>query len=387
MRLAEFRIHHGLTEAAVLRPAVCRVPSPAAATPLRAGFARGARPLPPVAERADRLDWPSDPIRRGDALYRAAHRTMNESTSNPEIDLRVRLGRLELANPILTASGTFGYAREMEHLVDLRCLGAVLPKTITAEPRVGNPPWRTVETAAGLLNSIGLDNDGIDAFIAHHLPYLRQIGTRVIVSIAGRTPAEYVQLATRLEEAGGVDALELNISCPNVTGGVDFGTNADHCRQLVAAVREASTLPLLAKLTPNVTDIGAIARAAADGGADAVSLINTLLGMAVDWRRRRPLLGNILGGLSGPAIKPVALRCVYQVARAVSIPVVGIGGIATIDDVLEFLVAGATAVEIGTANYYDPTVCQRLVAQLPAALAAAGVRRVTDLVKTLITTK
>ncbi|MHB8861437.1 MAG: dihydroorotate dehydrogenase [Pirellulaceae bacterium] len=300
-----------------------------------------------------------------------------------EIDLRVRLGRLELPNPILVASGTFGYAREMEHLVDLRCLGAIIPKTITALPRAGNPPWRTVETAAGLLNSIGLDNDGIEAFIEGHLPYLRSTGSRLIVSVAGRTPAEYVELATRLEAAGGVDALELNISCPNVTGGVDFGTQPGHCQKLVGAVRAACGLPILAKLTPNVTDIVAIARAAQQGGADAVSLINTLLGMAIDWRRRRPMLGNVVGGLSGPAIKPVALRCVYQVAQALTIPIVGIGGIATIDDVLEFLVAGASAVQIGTANYYDPTVSQRLVEQLPAALAEAGVRRVADLVKTL----
>ena len=260
----------------------------------------------------------------------------NLPAQNSDLDLRVRLGRLELANPILVASGTFGYAREMEHLVDLRSLGAVIPKTVTAEPRCGNPPWRTVETASGLLNSIGLDNDGIEAFVAHHLPYLRETGTRVIVSIAGRNPEEYVQLAARLESAGGVDGLELNVSCPNVAGGIDFGTDPDQCGKLVAAVRRACSLPLLAKLTPNVTRIAVVAQAAAQGGADAVSVINTLLGMAVDWRRRRPVLGNVLGGLSGPAIKPVALRCVYQVAQAVAVPVVGIGGIATIDDVLEF---------------------------------------------------
>lgn len=309
----------------------------------------------------------------------------NLPAQNSDLDLRVRLGRLELANPILVASGTFGYAREMEHLVNLRGLGAVIPKTVTAEPRCGNPPWRTVETASGLLNSIGLDNDGIEAFVAHHLPYLREMGTRVIVSIAGRNPEEYVQLASRLESAGGVDGLELNVSCPNVAGGIDYGTDPDQCGKLVAAVRRACSLPLLAKLTPNVTRIAVVAQAAAQGGADAVSVINTLLGMAVDWRRRRPVLGNVLGGLSGPAIKPVALRCVYQVAQAVAVPVVGIGGIATIDDVLEFLVAGASAVQIGTANYYDPTVSQRLVAALPAALAEAGVRRVVDLVGTLNT--
>lgn len=300
-----------------------------------------------------------------------------------EYDLRVQLGPLQLENPILVASGTFGYAREMQGFVDLSRLGGVIPKTVTPQPREGNPPWRTVETAAGLLNSIGLDNDGMDAFIAHHLPYLRGLGTRVIVSIAGRAPSEYVTMAGQLEAAGGVDALELNISCPNVTGGVDFGTDPGRCGELVAAVRQSCALPLIAKLTPNVTSVVAIAQAAEAAGADAISLINTLLGMAVDWRRRRPLLGNVVGGLSGPAIKPVALRCVYQVANAVSVPVVGIGGIASLDDVMEFLVAGATAVEIGTANYYDPTISQRLVEELPAALAEVGVRRVVDVVKTL----
>jgi dihydroorotate dehydrogenase (NAD+) catalytic subunit len=308
-----------------------------------------------------------------------------QNVSPANISLSVQLGRLRLANPILVASGTFGYAREMEALVDLHRLGAILPKTITKHPRAGNKPWRTVETTAGLLNSIGLDNDGIEAFIAHHLPYLGQLGAPVIVSIAGRTPDEFVELAARLDGEPGVAGLELNISCPNVTGGVDYGTNAESCRRLVAAVRGASGLPLLAKLTPNVTGIAEIAVAAADGGADALSLINTVLGMAVDWRRRRPLLGNVLGGLSGPAIKPIALRCVYQVARAVSIPIVGIGGIATIDDVLEFLVTGASAVQVGTANYYDPTVTMKLLDALPQALAEAGVHSVGELVGTLRT--
>jgi dihydroorotate dehydrogenase (NAD+) catalytic subunit len=300
-----------------------------------------------------------------------------------EIDLSVRLGRLRLANPIMVASGTFGYAREMEHLVDLSRLGGILPKTVTKEPRAGNRPWRTVETSAGLLNSIGLDNDGIDAFIAHHLPYLRSLPTPVIVSIAGRSPEEYVTLAQDLDAAGGVAALELNISCPNVTGGVDYGTDPDLCEDLVSRVRSHCALPLLAKLTPNVTSIADVAQGAARGGADAISLINTVLGMAVDWRSRAPLLGNVVGGLSGPAIKPIALRCVYQVAQAVDVPLVGIGGIATIDDVMEFLVCGAAAVQVGTASYYDPQVSQRLVGQLPGALAAAGVHRVEQLVGSL----
>ncbi|MBP86492.1 MAG: dihydroorotate dehydrogenase B catalytic subunit [Planctomycetaceae bacterium] len=306
---------------------------------------------------------------------------MSNPASTP--NLAVQLGRLDLKNPILVASGTFGYAREMERVVELDRLGGILPKTITKAPRAGNAPWRTVETSAGLLNSIGLDNDGIDAFIDHHLPYLATLDTAVIVSIAGKTIAEFVELAERLAAESGIAALELNISCPNVSGGVDYGTNASECGALVSQVRDRCSLPILAKLTPNVTKIVDIAKAAADGGADAVSLINTLLGMAIDWRKQRPMLGNTLGGLSGPAIKPVALRCVYQVANAVDIPIVGIGGIATIDDVLEFLVAGACAVQIGTANYYDPTVSTRLVDELPGALAELNAVSVADVVGTL----
>ncbi|GIW99782.1 MAG: dihydroorotate dehydrogenase [Pirellulaceae bacterium] len=306
--------------------------------------------------------------------------TVGHTATNP---LAVQLGRLWLKNPILVASGTFGYAREMERMVDLNRLGGILPKTITKYPRKGNAPWRTVETSAGLLNSIGLDNDGIDAFLESHLAYLRQLDTAVIVSIAGRTVEEFVELARRLEEAGGVDAVELNISCPNVSGGVDFGTDEGLCEQVVRSVREGCSLPILAKLTPNVTRIADVARAAQRGGADAISCINTVLGMAVNWRQRKPILGNGMGGLSGPAIKPIALRCVYQVASAVTIPVVGIGGIATLDDVMEFLVAGASAVQIGTANYYDPTISQRLVEALPAALAELDARSIADVVGTL----
>ena len=299
--------------------------------------------------------------------------------------LDVRLGRLTLRNPILAASGTFGYAREMAALVDFSRLGGILPKTVTKAPRPGNQPWRTVETAAGLLNSIGLDNDGIDAFIEHHLPYLRELPTAIIVSIAGRTHDEFVEMAAQLGDQPGVAAVELNISCPNVSGGVDFGTDPAMCQRLVESARKACPLPILAKLTPNVTSIATIARAAADGGADAICLINTVLGLAIDWRKRRPLLGNGMGGLSGPAIKPIALRCVHQVAQAVQTPLVGIGGIATIDDVMEFLVAGATAVQVGTANYYDPTVTMKLVDALPAALMEAGVTQISELVGALRT--
>ena len=298
--------------------------------------------------------------------------------NSPGPDLRVELGRLRLPNPILVASGTFGYAREMASLVDLARLGGIIPKTITSQPRAGNAPWRTVETTGGMLNSIGLDNDGIEAFIEHHLPYLSALEAPIIVSIAGSNHDDFVAMAARLDGLPGIAALELNISCPNVSHGVDFGTDPALCQRVVAEARRACGHPILAKLTPNVTDIALIARAAEAGGADAVSLINTCLGMAVDWRRRRPLLGNVMGGLSGPAIKPIALRAVYQVARAVKIPVVGIGGIATIDDCMEFLVAGATAVQIGTANFYNPSAVSQILDALPAALSLLGATRIAE---------
>lgn len=298
------------------------------------------------------------------------------------MDLAVQLGRLHLKCPIMVASGTFGYAREMASIVDLSSLGAILPKTITLSPRLGNTPWRTVETAAGLLNSIGLDNDGIDAFVEHHLPYLRSLDTAVVVSIAGGNYDEFVQLAERLDSQEGVDAIELNISCPNVSGGVDFGTDPEMCHRVVRGVVNACGLPILTKLTPNVTDITGVASAASTAGADAICLINTLLGMAIDWRKQQPLLGNVMGGLSGPAIKPIALRAVFQVAQVVETPLVGIGGIGSLDDAMEFFVAGASAVQIGTANYYDPTVSTKIVNQLPSALREAGLDRVSDLVGT-----
>lgn len=299
------------------------------------------------------------------------------------IDLAVSLGRLRLSNPVLVASGTFGYAHEMAGIVDFSQLGGVIPKTLTRQLRIGNPPPRTVETPSGMLNAIGLDNDGIDHFITHHLPYLRTLPTAIIANIAGKSQDEFVEMAERLGGESGLAGLELNLSCPNVSGGLDFATDPAVTRRVVERVRSVCPLPLIAKLTPNVTDVVAIARAAADGGADAVSLVNTFLGMAIDWRRRRPILGNILGGLSGPAIKPLALRMVWQVARAKIIPVIGIGGTGTIDDAMEYLVAGASAVQVGTANFYDPTAATRIVEQLPTALTALGARRVADVVGTL----
>jgi dihydroorotate dehydrogenase (NAD+) catalytic subunit len=305
------------------------------------------------------------------------------TVNSSDVRLDVQLGRLRLANPITVASGTFGYGREMAGLLDVSRLGGILPKTITQEPRPGNRPPRTVETTGGMLNSIGLDNDGIESFIERQLPYLVSLGTAVIVSIAGRTSEEYVRMAARLDGADGIGALELNLSCPNVAGGVDFGTNAASCEQLVRGVREACRYPILAKLTPNVTSVVEVAKGAEAGGADALSLINTCLGMAVHWRKRRPVLGNVLGGLSGPAIKPIALRVVYQVSKAVKTPIVGIGGIATIDDVMEFFLVGAAAVQIGTANFYNPTVSTQILDKLPSALAELGATSVAEVVGTL----
>jgi dihydroorotate dehydrogenase (NAD+) catalytic subunit len=301
------------------------------------------------------------------------------------MDLSTSLGRLHLANPILVASGTFGYAREMAGIVDFTKLGGIIPKTVTKSPRAGNPPPRTVETASGMLNAIGLDNDGIDHFIEHHLPYLRTLKTAIIANIAGKTAHEFVVMAEQIGRESGLAALELNLSCPNVAGGTDFAADPNVAGRIVADVRRVCPLPILAKLTPNVTNIVPIAQAVADAGADAVTLINTFVGMAIDWRRRRPILGNITGGLSGPAIKPLALRLVWQTAKNVKIPIIGVGGIATIDDVMEFLIAGASAVQIGTANFYNPTVAPTLVGQLPDALGELGVSSLHEAVGALRT--
>ena len=303
------------------------------------------------------------------------------STAKP--DLSVQLGRLALKNPVLVASGTFGYAREMAGVLPLTELGGILPKTITQNARPGNSPWRTVETSSGLLNAIGLDNDGIDYFLANHWPYLKSTGAKIIVSIAGKSLDDFVLLANRIAEADGLEAVELNVSCPNVSGGVDFGTDAKLCYEVVSSVRKVLDCAIVTKLTPNVTRIVDIARAAKDAGTDAVTCINTVLGMAVDWRKRKPMLANVVGGLSGPAIKPIALRCVYQVASQVGVPVIGVGGIANLDDVMEFLVAGASAVQIGTANYYDPLVSLKLIRGLPDALASIGASSVREIVGTL----
>ncbi len=300
------------------------------------------------------------------------------------VDLAVNLGRLALANPVLVASGTFGYVREMAGFVKLARLGGVIPKTVTLRPRAGNPTPRTVETASGLLNAIGLDNDGIDHFRTRHLPYLRTVGTAVIANIAGEDEDQFVAMAAMIGEEPGVAAVELNVSCPNVSHGLDLGIDPTAVERLVRRCRDACRWPIVAKLTPNVTDIVAIARAARDGGADAVSLINTFRGMAIDWRKRRPILANDVGGLSGPAIKPLALRMVWDVARALpDLPIMGIGGIADADDALEFLVAGASAIQVGTATFADPAAAERVLDGLIERLETARIDRVPEIIGTL----
>lgn len=298
-------------------------------------------------------------------------------------DLTAKLGPLTLANPIITASGTFGYGREMAQWGDLSRLGGIIPKTITVTPRPGNAVPRTCETTAGLLNAIGLDNDGLDEFLCGKLPFLAAAGAPVIVSIAAKTSDECILLAERLSAAAGVAALELNISCPNVSGGVDFGTDPHLCERMVRCLREHTTLPLAVKLSPNVTRIADIALAAEAAGADIITAINTLYGLAVDWRRGVSRVANGYAGYSGPAIKPVALRCVSQIFRAVKIPIIGVGGITCLDDVMEFLVAGACAVEIGTASFFQPRLVFELVEELPKLMAKEGIASLSDLVGTL----
>ncbi|GHT13703.1 dihydroorotate dehydrogenase [Planctomycetales bacterium] len=290
---------------------------------------------------------------------------------------------MQFSAPVLVASGTFGYAAEMEGIVDFKRLGGIIPKTVTLQKRDGNPPPRTVETASGLLNSIGLDNDGIDAFLEEKLPYLKTLGTKIIVSIAAKNIDECPLFGEKLVQVTGIDAVELNVSCPNVSGGVDFATDTKLCEAIVTKMRQHTTLPLIIKLSPNVWNIGEIAKAAQHGGADAISATNTCLALAVDWRNRRPRLGNGFGGLSGPAIKPIALRCVRHVYKAVQIPVIGIGGIETVDDAMEFFVTGASAIQVGTANFYNPLATMQILDQLPQALAALGAKSVSEIVGTL----
>ena len=299
------------------------------------------------------------------------------------MSLSVTLGKITLPNPILTASGTFGYAREAAKLLDLSRLGGIVPKTITVEPRAGNKPPRTTEVTAGLLNAIGLDNDGLDDFIAHKLPYLRSIGRPIIVSVAAKKMDDCRIFAERFNVESGVTAIELNVSCPNVSGGVDFGIDPILCEKITSEMRRRLTIPFSVKLSPNVTKISDIAKAAEAGGADMISAVNTCYGLAVDWRRRRARLGNGCGGFSGPAIKPIALRCVWQIAQAVKIPIIGIGGISNVDDVMDFLVAGASAVQVGTANFFNTKVTTEILDELPIVMEQAGISDLSEIIGTL----
>ena len=302
-------------------------------------------------------------------------------------DLSVQIGSLKLTNPIIAASGCFGYGVEYADIVDLSLLGGVAVKGLFLAEREGHPPERIVETPAGMLNAIGLQGIGVHRFIREKLPELRDRRATVIVNICGSTLEEYVDLARILSDADGVAALELNISCPNIKeGGITFGCSLAGTFEVVSAVRKVTRLPVIPKLTPNVTDVASFARASEEAGADAVSLVNTFLGMAIDVESRRPKLSNIVGGLSGPAIRPIAVRMVYECRRAVKIPIVGMGGIASATDVLEFLIAGATAVQVGTANFVDPFIWTKLFDGLRDYLQRHAIAHVSDLTGTIDTT-
>ena len=304
------------------------------------------------------------------------------------MDLSVSIGSLTLANPLIAASGCFGYGVEYGDVVDLSTLGGVAVKGLFLAAREGHPPQRIVETPAGMLNAIGLQGIGVHRFIKERLPELRDRRATVFVNICGTTLDEYVELSRILSDVEGVAAIELNISCPNIKeGGITFGCSLNGTYDVVSAVRKVTTLPVIPKLTPNVTDVASFARAAEDAGADAVSLVNTFLAMAIDVETRRPKLTNIVGGLSGPAIRPIAVRMVYECRRAVTLPIIGMGGIATAEDVLEFMIAGANAVQVGTANFVDPFIWTRLLDGLQAYMQRHGITRLAELTGTLDTTK
>ncbi|HTS03479.1 MAG TPA: dihydroorotate dehydrogenase [Thermoanaerobaculia bacterium] len=303
------------------------------------------------------------------------------------VDLSVQMGRLRLKNPIATASGTFGYGLEFAEFLDLSALGAISVKGLSLRPCLGNPPPRICETDAGMLNAIGLQNIGVDAFLAEKLPELHRIRATVIANVWGDTEEDYVGVVERIGADRRVAAIELNVSCPNVVkGGMIFGNNTELLKGLVARVRAATAHPLIVKLSPNVTDIVGVARVAVDAGADALSLVNTLVGLAIDLETRAPKIGFTTGGLSGPAIRPVAVRMVWEVRRALpKIPIFGMGGVENVENVVEFLIAGANAVQVGTANFRDPSLAGRLAGELAEWCAAHGVARVSDLVGTLRT--
>ncbi|MDD4550249.1 MAG: dihydroorotate dehydrogenase [Syntrophomonadaceae bacterium] len=308
---------------------------------------------------------------------------MNKGLINPGelVDISVNLGGVKMKNPVAVASGTFGYGREYEDFINLSSIGAIIVKGTTLEVRNGNKPPRVAETPAGMLNAIGLENPGIDKFLTEYLPYLNQKGATVIANIAGNTIEEYAAIASRIESCQGIAAIEMNISCPNVKqGGLQFGTNPETVMRVVAAVKSETSLPVIPKLSPNVTDIVEIAKAAEAGGADALAMINTLLGMAVDIKKRQPVLGNIFGGLSGPAIKPVALRMIYQVYKEVKLPILGGGGIMNYQDALEFIMVGATAVSIGTGNFVNPHIAGDVAQGIQQYMEENHIKNINELV-------
>lgn len=303
-------------------------------------------------------------------------------------DLSTPIGALSLANPLMAASGCFGYGVEYAGAFDLSTLGAVVVKGLFLSEREGHAPPRIVETPAGMLNAIGLQGIGVHRFVKERLPELRALGAVTVVNVCGVTLDEYCEVSRVLSDHEGVAAIELNISCPNIKeGGIQFGCSLHGTHDVVAAVRKVTSLPIMPKLTPNVTDVASFARAAEDAGADAVSLVNTFLAMAIDVETRKPKLTNVLGGLSGPAIRPIAVRMVYECRQAVEIPIIGMGGIASADDVIEFMLAGANAVQIGTANFADPFIWARVLADLEAYCARHGVSRLADLVGAVQTGK
>ena len=298
------------------------------------------------------------------------------------VNTKTTLCGIELDNPVIPASGTFGYGHEFAALYDINCLGTLSMKGSTRDPRYGNPTPRIAECAGGMMNAVGLQNPGIDAVIATELPKLRKVFHKpIMANICGYSLEEYAENAAKMDKAEQVAWLEINISCPNVHhGGMSFGTVPEAAAEVTRAVKAVTTKPVIMKLTPNVTDIVSIAKACEEAGADGVALINTMMGMAIDLRTKKPLLANITGGLSGPCVKPVALRMVYQVSQAVNIPVIGIGGVSTAEDVLEMMLAGATAVEVGAANVADPFACKKIVDELPAVMKKYNITNLRDII-------
>ena len=301
------------------------------------------------------------------------------------VDMTVKIGNLIFKNPVLTASGTFGYGDEISDLIDINSLGGIITKSVTFNPRKGNPPPRIVETSAGMLNSIGLANIGVKRFVNEKIQLYKSFDTRVIVSVAGETINDYCKVVEYIEKENNIDGYEINISCPNTErGGIYFGIDRKMSRDVIKEIRKLTSRLLIVKLTPNVTSISEIAEAVEEAGADSVSLVNSFIGMAVDVKTRRPKIKNIIGGLTGPCIKPLALAKVYEVFSKVKIPVIGIGGIATGDDALEFLMAGASAVQVGTASFFDPNAPTRIVEEIKTYLEDNNIKRVSEIVGSMI---